>query len=87
MQETGRKPAWIQQHARRAHDNLRALTEAERREILAGVEATHRVEGIEFTDELREVLLAYARGDLSGSGFETWLVARVGRPGAPVTLG
>lgn len=81
------RPEWIRQHSRRAHEMLKAVTEEERREILAGVEATQAVEGIEFTSDVREVLLAYMRGDLSEDGFGEWLVAKLGRPGPHVTLG
>ncbi len=67
----------VEEWRTRAHEKLRALSEGERRRVLASVEGTLAVEGMTLDAEDREALLAYARGELSAEDFDIRLLRRV----------
>lgn len=68
-----KRPEWIREHVLRAREKLRSVSEEERQGYLAGVEATLAVEGLTVPDELRQLLLAYARGDASAEELDAWV--------------
>lgn len=70
----------LKQHLRDADEALRAMSEEERRAILASVRGSLAAEPDgELTPEDEEVLLAKARGDLTDQAFIETLLPPRGR--------